>query len=113
MGSFDVLDTAPNPPADVEPPPATPAWRALGWGWDVRARRTFERVIVVDSTGAVIGIGVSGLKRLDVPKALRQVSTPISGWTVSMNHGAPGAVVVYGITAAGAACELGRKAWPR
>lgn len=102
-GAFDIL----------APAPGGGAWRAVGWGWDLTARRSFPRVVMVDGAGRVVGVGVSGLPRPDVKAAVREVRSPISGWIATMNRGAGGEVVAYGITAAGPACELGRKAWPQ
>lgn len=102
-GAFDVL----------QPAPFGQTWRAKGWGWDLKARRSLSRVALVDGAGTVVGIGVSGVPRPDVTKAVREVGTLTSGWITAMNPPARGPVIAYGITAAGAACELGRKAWPQ
>jgi hypothetical protein len=104
VGSFDVLQ--PSPQADG-------AWRATGWGWDSRAGKPFHRLALVDGSGRVVGIGVSGLLRPDVRRAVRQVSDRGAGWTASVPRGQGGALIAYGLTADGHACEIGRKAWPR
>ncbi len=119
-GAFDSLGPAPATPADASPddaavaPPGAPAaWRAQGWGWDLAARRSISRVVLTDDAGAVLGIGLSGIQRDDVKKAVRQATSRTSGWVAAMNRGGGHAVIAYGITAAGPACELGRKAWPQ
>ena len=104
-GFFDVLEPANG---------GDGVWRAIGWGWDVKARRSFSRVVLADGAGQVLGIGISGLPRPDVQKAVREVRDGYAGWLVRLRPGAGpggGEVVAYGITRAGAACELGRKAW--
>lgn len=102
LGYFDTLGPAPE----------GRAWRAMGWGWDRKARRAFDRIVLVDGSGTVIGIGISGVPRPDVKKARPKVSQT-SGWSAVLNHGAGAEVTAYGITAAGPACELGRKTWPQ
>lgn len=89
------------------------AWRAIGWGWDLQGHRAPPDVVLVDDTGRVLGVGLSGLERDDVKKAVRQVSSRMSGWIGSINRGAGRQVIAYGITAQGPACELGRLAWPQ
>lgn len=106
-GAFDGLAPAPAPPG------APAVWHAAGWGWDVKAHRSLSRVVMVDGAGRVLGIGVSGVRRPDVAKAVREVRRPNPGWIASMNTRADREVIAYGITSAGSACELGRKAWPQ
>ena len=89
------------------------AWRAIGWGWDLKGRRAPADVVLVDDTGRVLGIGLSGLPRDDVKHAVRQVTSRTAGWIASINRGAGQAVIAYGVTAQGPACELGRMAWPQ
>jgi hypothetical protein len=105
-GAFDTLGPSPAPSG-------APAVRhASGWGWDLSAHRAISRVVMVDGAGRVLGIGVSGVRRSDVAKAVREVHSPTSGWIASMNSGADREVIAYGILATGSACELGRKTWP-
>ena len=106
-GAFDGLAPA------MAPPGVPPVWHAAGWAWDVKARRAISRVVMVDGAGRVRGIGVAGVTRPDVAKAVREVRLPNAGWIASMNAGAAGDVIAYGILADGSACELGRKAWPQ
>lgn len=103
LGFFDSL----------APAPQGAAWRAVGWGWDVAARRPPDRIVLTDAAGRVLGVGLSGLVRDDVSRAQRKVTRRTSGWIAALNRGAGGEVVAYGLTAAGQACELGRKAWPQ
>ena len=86
-------------------------WRALGWGWDVQARRSFERVVLTDSGGQVLGIGLSGLPRLDVPKLVKDVRDDHAGWLGRLRPGAGLEVIAYGVTRTGDACEIGRRAY--
>lgn len=87
------------------------AWRATGWGWDRTARRTFSRVVLVDHTGRVLGVGGSGIPRFEIPKAIHEVRDVQAGWLSLLRRGDGREVVAYGITPAGAACEIGRKPW--
>ena len=107
LGAFDGVAPAPAPPG------APAVWHAAGWGWDVNAHHDLSRVVLVDGAGRVLGIGVSGVRRPDVAKAVRQVRSPNPGWIATLNARADREVIAYGITAAGSACELGRKAWPQ
>ena len=104
-GSIDILTPVPHAAA-----PAT--WRILGWGWDVEARSAFSRVVLVDDRGEVLGIGLSGMTRDDVPRGVRQVTTRAAGWMAAADRGAGTEIAAYGILRNGRACPLGRRAWP-
>jgi hypothetical protein len=99
LGAFDTLG----------PARGGSAWRAMGWGWDRKARRELSRIVLVDGSGTVLGIGVGGGRRLDVKKAVHAVKRATSGWAAALTPGSGGEVIAYGVTMAGSACELGRK----
>jgi len=46
--------------------------------------------------------------KASIPRPRAQAT---SGWIASFNRGAGGEAIAYGVTAAGTACELGRKPW--
>jgi hypothetical protein len=100
LGAFDLVDVA-APPSLPRP--------LLGWGWDLAQGRSFARVAIVDDTGRVVGIGVGGEVRRDVPAAVHAVRSLRSGWIASAAPGNARYLVAYGILGGGAACELGRK----
>jgi hypothetical protein len=77
----------------------------------VQARRSFERVVLTDSGGQVLGIGLSGLPRLDVPKLVKDVLDDHAGWLGRLRPGAGLEVIAYGVTRTGDACEIGRRAY--
>lgn len=111
-GAFGLL--YPAPVFGVAPPPAAATiLRAEGWGWDAQARQSFTRVVLVDGSGTVVGIGLFGVKSGDAKRAVPQSRGVDAGWIASINRGAGGGVIAYGVTAAGPVCELGRKPWPR
>lgn len=112
-GAFDSLGTAPDLQGRTLPAAQAAAWRGGGWGWDVAARRPIEHVVLVDGAGRVLGVGLSGVRRQGVDVSSPWDRNQTTGWTASMTPGPGGEVVAYGVTAAGAACELGRKAWGR
>lgn len=98
-GSFDLL-TARDAKGDVR--------MASGWGWDTQARRRMGRVLLV-TDGRVAGVGLGGVSRHDVSKAIRQVRDSNTGWigTTATRPDAP--MIAYGLLADGSLCELGRK----
>lgn len=97
----------------LKPAPDTVAlWQATGWGWDAVDGRTFDRVLLVDDAGRLLGGGVTGLARGDVPKADPGVRSGVTGWTGAALRGHGGRLIAYGILNDGRACEIGRKDWP-
>lgn len=68
-------------------------------------------MIIADEAGQVIGAGLSGQSRPDVPKVFPDVGER-SGWRGTAVRGGGRQVVAYGRLADGRACELGRKDWP-
>jgi hypothetical protein len=87
--------------------------KAVGWGWDLKARRPFHLLVITDDSRRVLGLGLSGLPRPDVRKVVRQVRALGSGWAASVARPAAGEIAVYGLLRDGRACELGRQAWPQ
>ena len=86
---------------------ARPGAEIEGWGWDEQGARPLDKVLLVDSAGRVVGSGVFGKLRPDVPKAVPEVKTPAVGWkgVAGMTRGE---VQAMGVTAGGGACPLGR-----
>jgi len=78
----------------------------VGWGWEVAAKAPLVRVVLTDTSGAIIGGGVSGLPRPDVPKAMPAVTSDKAGWEAVVPV-VPGRVSAYGVVEGGrAVCPL-------
>ena len=86
---------------------ARPGVTVEGWGWDETGARPLARVLLVDPTGRIVGAGVVGALRSDVPKVVSEVKTPAVGWKGVAGVTA-GELQAVGVTAAGASCTLGR-----
>jgi hypothetical protein len=110
-GAFNALAPAPDLFGRPTPPGGAQVLRAGGWGWDAQARKRFAHVVLVDGADRVVGIGLSGVRSADAVRGTG--SDPTAGWIAAMARGAGREVTAYGVTAAGSACELGRKPWPQ
>lgn len=87
----------------VGPKPGT---KVQGWAWDpVRAKRV-DRVVLVDSTGKIVGVGEGGFERPDVPQARASVTSGVTGWRATTQL-TSGAVDALGIIDAKTSCPLG------
>ena len=92
------------------PLPADPhGLRLEGWSWDSRRDRRVEQLIIVGADGRVVGLASGGEFRPDVIRAVRQIDHVASGW-FGYARGTPGDLLaVYGVTAPGQVCALGKK----
>lgn len=71
--------------------------RVDGWSWNLEGKRTFERLIVTDAAGVIIGAGSTFVERPDVLDAHPGVvTTLISGYQVFAKADR-GVVSIYGI----------------
>jgi hypothetical protein len=104
IGAFDLL---------MPPDKASAPWQLYGWGWDMRRHAPFEAVILADDTGHVTGVLHARQPRPDVDAALKEVDTPLAGWSGKALRGQGRTAIAYGRLADGRACELGRKVWPQ
>jgi len=81
--------------------------RIVGWGWDPTAKAAVGRVILVDITGLIAGVGETGVTRPDVNKAKPEITSPTTGWS-ALTSRTTGPVDVYGIVDGGKSlCQLG------
>lgn len=97
-GNTDIVQkTYAGPPAGVQ---------IHGWGWDTARKARIERVLLVDKDLKIVGVGVGGVARPDVPTALPEVTDPATGWNADAAL-TTGALDAYGVTAADAVCALG------
>lgn len=71
--------------------------RVDGWSWNVDSKYAFERLLVTDSKGVVIGAGTTFVERQDVMDAHPSVVTAlVSGYQVFVKDGHD-VVSIYGI----------------
>lgn len=102
QGAFDAIAPEDNNGAN---------WKVMGWGWDPLRHSAFERIVVVDPAGRIVGVALGGIPRKDVHKALHEVG-PQSGW-LGLAQPAPGQeLTAYGVTRDSRLCPLGKKAAP-
>lgn len=86
-------------------PPAGSA--VIGWGWDVANKTRIQKVILVDASYKIVGAGVGGLPRPDVPQGSPEVPDPQTGWRAHTSS-TTGPLDAYGILADGVSiCPLG------
>ena len=76
-----------------------------GWGWDAKAKRPFERVLVVDD-GKIVGAGTSHIERPDVTAANPSITAPKTGWSAFV-HEPAGNLAAYGVRRSGV-CLIAR-----
>ena len=83
-----------------------PGSQVQGWSWNVGAAKPFERVLfTVD--GKIVGGGHGGRDRPDVPKALPEIRSAVTGWE-GLTSQIGGTLIAWGVDpVAGAACRLG------
>lgn len=82
--------------------------RIVGWGWDPTAKTPVPRILVVDSRFRIVGVGESGVRRLDVPKVRQDVTSEFSGWSAITSR-TSGPVAIFGLLADGKTiCRGGR-----
>ncbi|MBW8813402.1 MAG: hypothetical protein JF588_08245 [Caulobacterales bacterium] len=86
---------------------ASPGVQIVGWGWDPAAKAPIARVLLVDITGLVAGVGETGIARPDVNKVKPEITSPTTGWAAYTSR-TLGPVDTYGILADGkSVCVLG------
>lgn len=81
--------------------------RAAGWAWDADVQQPPRWIALTDVRQQVLGLAPSGVRRLDVPAALREVRHRDTGWIGSLRRPVAGPVIAYALLAEGWACRLG------
>lgn len=90
---------------------AAPGVEIVGWGWDPAAKAPIARVLLVDITGLVAGVGETGIARPDVNKVKPEITSPTTGWAAYTSR-TLGPVDTFGILADGkSVCSLGHLAY--
>lgn len=80
--------------------------RLAGWAWEYGAKAPVPRVVVVDAQDRIVGGGVTGVRRLDVPRAMPAITSDTTGWEAIV-VAAPGPVRTFGVVEGGqAVCPL-------
>jgi hypothetical protein len=78
-----------------------------GWGWEYAAKAPVPRVILVDASDIIVGVGETGQSRPDVPRVVPAVTSPNTGWE-GVAYALTGQVKAYGVIDNGqAVCALG------
>lgn len=79
----------------------------VGWAWEYAAKAPVPRVVLVDASDTIVGVGEAGQSRPDVPRAVPAVTSPRTGWE-GVAHALTGPVKAYGVIDRGrAVCALG------
>lgn len=82
----------------------------FGWGWDIAAKVSIARIVLVDPAGVVVAAGEGGSSRGDVPLARPEIKDPNSGWNIEIGD-LVGPLDAYGLLAEeGRPCRLGHLA---
>jgi hypothetical protein len=83
-----------------------PGVQLFGWGWDQSAKKPIARVIIANSGGIIVGAGVTGYARPDVPIAKKEVHSNTTGWRAyAQAQGGP--LFAWGILNDRTVCGLG------
>jgi hypothetical protein len=85
---------------------ANPGSEIEGWAWDLDGKRPVSRVLLLDQSNRVVGAADAGRLRPDVPKAIKDVTTPAVGWK-GVAHLTSGVVTAAAITADNTSCIIG------
>lgn len=81
---------------------------AFGWAWDPAAGEPVSRILLVNAAGQIVAAGDGGRPREDVPRALPEVRSQITGWVAPVGD-LPGPFEAFGMVDGGSAlCPLGR-----
>lgn len=98
-GSFDYMVRSPFGALD--------GVRAIGWAWDSDARRAARDILLVNAQGKVVGVGRSGVRRLDVREALQYPWAADSGWEGVARATAGGTLTAFAVLHDGDLCQVG------
>lgn len=86
---------------------AAPGAQVAGWGWESAKKHRVERVLLVSDDLTIVGAGVGGAPRGDVPRVVPTIPDQMTGWLAVTNQ-TSGEVSAYGIVGDGdALCQLG------
>lgn len=92
----------------ARPSTASGFGRAAGWAWDVAAGKPVERLLVSGGGGRILGVGVGGMRRPDVDKALPAVTHARTGWTAAIQMAPGEELAAFAVLQDGRLCEVGR-----
>jgi hypothetical protein len=81
--------------------------RAVGWSWTPAAQRPLDRLVLIDATDRVVGVGVGGAARPEVRAKHPGVTGVDTGWLASVTRGAVGPISAYGLLPGGGSCLIG------
>ncbi len=108
--------------ATVRPPETCTGWfetasidgvnggaKVEGWGWSVADGRPFDRIVLADTTGRIVGLATTGLPRVDIRMTMPNAGTDQFGWRGYTRAGDN--ISAYGIIDGKFACKL-PGSWP-
>ncbi len=73
---------------------------ARGWAYSNTHHVPIERMLAVSEAGQILGIGISGEERPDIPKVLPEITSPDTGWRLyAVAPPQAAQLLVYGIVA--------------
>ncbi len=79
----------------------------VGWAWEYAAKAPVPRVVLVDASDIIVGVGETGQSRPDVPNVVPAVTSPTTGWE-GIAYALTGHVRAFGVIDNGrAVCALG------
>jgi hypothetical protein len=69
-----------------------------GWGYDLAANKGFRRVLAATPAGVIVGTGVAGGLRPDVPAAIPRIADLNTGWQLYVLSNDPAdSLSIYGV----------------
>ena len=78
----------------------------VGWAWEHAENAAAPRVVLVDAAGVIVGGGVTGTERADVPRAIPTITSSKVGWE-AVSTVTVGRIDAYAVIEGGAAvCPL-------
>jgi len=78
-----------------------------GWGYDEAAQKPVDHILIVDSNALVVGSGLGGVERDDVPVYRHDIQSKVTGW-IGFTSVVSGSIDAWGLTAEpGSICRLG------
>ncbi|MDX9997246.1 MAG: hypothetical protein WCY15_01030 [Phenylobacterium sp.] len=82
--------------------------KVVGWAWNRASGSPVARLIAVDEAERIVGFGMTGFPRPDVPQVVGEVRSDATGWEVVTWAPPRRAVRIYGVdTERRSACEIG------